>query len=1119
VLAGLSASITNSLSCGTTCSVGTILTAGTGSIGGTLTVKGNLTQTITGNPAYCTIQTAYGGGTTVYPANLVLSGNCYQGNNSAYIYFNNLFTGNVTSGYMSFASGNYLFGTGGTTPNSGTVALTLDSGQNATFVGGILAGASTAGGLEGAGTVNAAGLYIKGVPTVINVFRPEDYGAVGNGSHDDTTAFYNACAALLAAGGGTLLCAAGKNYLINPTINQNWITLSSIPVVLNFNGCTLTVGTFNLINAGSFTNGASYEITTVGTTNWNAIGYSGTPVVGGTFTATGAGSGSGVASPYGYAVLFVFSNCSPVRIGTVTINSQTLGLYNNQNGIYSFAFSQTCTNIFAEPIYQTGGAACVTMTRTMNSDPVSDRCTGGVFTLIHTNNVYYPFECQASGDQMTANIVSNLAFRPFFVYNCKNVTLKVIDQNHYGSGAITCYNTSTGNDDPYTSDIDVDYTCLGGTLSRSANPPGYNILIQGHCSSGSGYVCHFANIKIRMTVYNNPTYPESGGLFAAVVDPSGGAHLFDNLDFSAKVDSPPSSEIFSFFDLGNWTGSTINNLHIHDVSITNGSGSSMGILHSVCYGEILENIQSTGTLSQSGTPGGSCDFINVVTSAGSLGALQAISDGVVLGTPVGGNKGKGTINVDSGLYVNGSALSGGGTVTTSGTITNGYLAVFNGATSIEALNTIDNMVVGGSTPAAGSFTSLKTTSNASASLITDTAGLVKPGGLVFPEAYGAVGDGSTDDTTALTNAAAACGTNHTLMLTKQYAISSPITLPPSVVSGGSSTVVPYGVYTGVAFNVSNNGDYALGAIGGTVGGAVGSGFSQGVNLTTGVSYLKIQQVNNCVVGVNFGSGAIDNSVRITFATNCNRVFSYTGSSTRQGNSLWCCFAANCNYGLYFDGGTNNIDSNDCTFVAWDAVGQTGSVFYNSGSGGNPMANWSLAVSDWAGGYVAAQVGQFCQGNFEWCRFYLGGTGNNYGSYWGLANVTGNNGGNTYGTAYQGGWAGGSFGATWQATSIASPFTAYSSKALYMNQTYCSGTVPSGGIAAGAVLTTYCYSPFCYSDTQSTVYRATPLSNPGFAFISANVTAACEVQLLWRNVTGSSIGQGTTFTFQFIHGLP
>ena len=48
--------------------------------------------------------------------------------------------------------------------------------------------------------------------------------------------------------------------------------------------------------AGSFTVGQLYTITYIGSTNWNSIGYVGTPIIGGQFVASGIGSGTGTAS-------------------------------------------------------------------------------------------------------------------------------------------------------------------------------------------------------------------------------------------------------------------------------------------------------------------------------------------------------------------------------------------------------------------------------------------------------------------------------------------------------------------------------------------------------------------------------------------------------------------------------------------------------------------------------------------------------------------------------------------------------------------------------------------------------------------------------------------------------
>lgn len=66
-------------------------------------------------------------------------------------------------------------------------------------------------------------------------------------------------------------------------------TLNDVITIISFRS-------YHLANAGSFVIGTSYTIVALGTTNWNSIGYVGTPAVGGTFTATGVGTGTGTAS-------------------------------------------------------------------------------------------------------------------------------------------------------------------------------------------------------------------------------------------------------------------------------------------------------------------------------------------------------------------------------------------------------------------------------------------------------------------------------------------------------------------------------------------------------------------------------------------------------------------------------------------------------------------------------------------------------------------------------------------------------------------------------------------------------------------------------------------------------
>ena len=83
----------------------------------------------------------------------------------------------------------------------------------------------------------------------------------------------------------------------------------------------------NSVNAGSFTPTFSYQILTLGDTDWTAIGAGINPTVGDVFTATGAGSGTGTASDCGQCQL----------IANATINSGEMNMVFSANGGNTYA--------------------------------------------------------------------------------------------------------------------------------------------------------------------------------------------------------------------------------------------------------------------------------------------------------------------------------------------------------------------------------------------------------------------------------------------------------------------------------------------------------------------------------------------------------------------------------------------------------------------------------------------------------------------------------------------------------------------------------------------------------------------------------------------------------------
>ena len=74
-----------------------------------------------------------------------------------------------------------------------------------------------------------------------------------------------------------------------------------------------TIAGTNNINPTQIQSTDEYEITVLGSTDWNAIGYVGVPVVGGTFSATGPGTGTGRVKKV-YAVNDIFTCAYPGEI-------------------------------------------------------------------------------------------------------------------------------------------------------------------------------------------------------------------------------------------------------------------------------------------------------------------------------------------------------------------------------------------------------------------------------------------------------------------------------------------------------------------------------------------------------------------------------------------------------------------------------------------------------------------------------------------------------------------------------------------------------------------------------------------------------------------------------------
>ena len=140
-------------------------------------------------------------------------------------------------------------------------------------------------------------------------------------------------------GGANASIATDDYPVVKITANVNGV--EGAAYIITQKGTTkYLVSGENSVNAGSFTPGLSYQILTLGDTDFTAIGAGVNPTAGQVFTATGVGSGTGTASDA--------SQCQ--LIANATINSGQMNMVFSANG--SSVYASRLTNKY---IYNAAG--------------------------------------------------------------------------------------------------------------------------------------------------------------------------------------------------------------------------------------------------------------------------------------------------------------------------------------------------------------------------------------------------------------------------------------------------------------------------------------------------------------------------------------------------------------------------------------------------------------------------------------------------------------------------------------------------------------------------------------------------------------------------------------------
>jgi len=242
-----------------------------------------------------------------------------------------------------------------------------------------------------------------------------DYGAVGDGVTNDTTAFINAFAALQALGGGKITGGQGKNYAIAAPISGTLITLTSCSNInIDFSMCKITDTT----------------------------------------TYTGSQT----------ATFFSFVTCNKIDLSANVVSQQSVTLSPtsvNSRGLIFVILTQGGSQLNVN-LNMIGGFEVINAIKAFN-DPVSYQFSG-ITGTIKAYGIYYPFIGAFSGCNVDLILEAENCNRPFFIYGVSHNKLRLYTKNMQGTALIKAYNGYG------CQNVDVDWTDINSTSNLPAAP-------------------------------------------------------------------------------------------------------------------------------------------------------------------------------------------------------------------------------------------------------------------------------------------------------------------------------------------------------------------------------------------------------------------------------------------------------------------------------------------------------------------------------------------------------------------------------------------------------------------------------------------------------------------------